>query len=200
VIDLRNATVTAFDVAGDVTIGYGGPTGGEGSVGALYLANTDAAVGGNLIVGDDKTGGGSQISSSGLLELTNTRMTVQGDVILNHTGSVVVVANGASAGLVLSESSQLSIATFGGYSITFETEGVYGFAWEGDWVNELNDLIDQGYITWQNNTSIDINVFYDNLTGMTYIASIPEAGLSVLWGAGLLSLYWGCRRKAARRS
>src|SRR5690606_15432260 len=104
-VDLTQATVHAFDVSGDVSVGKGATL--EGSYGELRLPKLDALIGGNLIVGD------TMVASSGLLELRETHVDVGGDVTLNLTGRVTVTIGDSPAGLRLSENSALTITASG---------------------------------------------------------------------------------------
>ncbi len=207
ILDLHLATVTAFDVSGNVTIGYHDGE-GEGSHGQLKLPKTSGRIGGNLWVGDSETGGGSQASSSGLLALEGTHLSISGNVTLGTTGRVHVQVNGESAGLRLAADSLLSIATPGtglgdanaGYTISFHdpadpvSEPYYGFAWEGEHTEAVQLLVSNFFITWDNQmSSLTPGVYYDPLKNLTYIGvnPIPEpsvVGLALLGVLGSLGV------------
>ncbi len=209
IIDLRAATVTAFDVLDDVVIGYSSGS-GEGGQGELRLPEVSGVIGGNLTVGDSEVGGGGQVSSRGLLDLDGTHLTVNGNVRFNQTGRATVSVNGASAGLLLSEDSTFTLTLAGtgandpnsSYYINFEdpqTGGLYyGFAWVGDHRETLDDLVNGFYITWNNNMSGGQvpGVFYDSTANLTYIG-IPEPSTTALL---LLSLISGAGVTLRRRS
>lgn len=203
IVDLRSANVSTFDVSGNVTIGYHSGT-GRGSQGELRLPETYAVIGGNLIVGDSEIAEGSQVASSGLLDLVGTHVEVQGNATFNLTGRANVVVNGQSAGLRLDSDSTFTLTLAGtsasdvnsAYHITFEEpemQGLYyGFAWEGNHLTEVQSLVDSFRITWSNNMS-DYNpgVFYDSDSDLTYIgAAVPEpstvAFLVMAAGGGLV--------------
>lgn len=205
-IDLRSATVSAFDVSGDVTIGNGA---GQGSQGELRLPGLNAVIGGNLTVGDSETGGGSQASSSGLLDLVGTHVEVSGDVAFNATGSAEVLVDGVSAGLRLDSDSTFTLTMTGtsaadpnsAYHITFEDPDAiglyYGFAWEGNHLATVQGLVDDFHITWTDNmTGNAAGVFYDSDLDLTYIGVIPEptSALLLLSAMGGLALIRRRRR------
>ena len=193
-LDLRGTEVLHFGVSQDVRIGVGN---GTGSQGILRLADAAAHFGQNLVIGDGRAGSG------GLVELTDSVIHVDGDVLLNESGRVEVVVSAASSGLFLSGDSDFSISLpvseMANYSITFsglgEAPGLYyGLAWGGDREDLLNALIEDHKITWTNLTTYDaIGVFYDATTDATYlgVAVIPEPGVeaflfSMLGAAAIL--------------
>lgn len=198
IMDFRQANVTAFDVSGNVTIGYHSGT-AQGSQGELRLPEMYANIGGNLIVGDTETGGGSQASSSGLLDLVGTHVFVDGNARFNATGRAKIAVNGQSAGLRLDSDSTFTLTLAGSsatdensaYYITFadaEATGLYyGFAWEGNHLAAVQALVDGYYITWANNMTGDYTpgVFYDALSDVTYVGvTVPEPSVTVLLLAG----------------
>ena len=215
VMDLRLATVDVFDVSGYATIGYHGGS-GEGSQGELRLANMAGRIGGDLFVGDQETGGGAQVSSSGLLELDGAHLEVGGNVALGLTGRTTVTVSGASAGLLLSSTSNLTIGLQGigigdpdaGYHITFQDpasgllEPYYGLAWEGSHLESVELLVQNFSITWTNQMTgaYEVGIFYDSNLDLTYIGVqvIPEPSTTSLvfaFGVGLVLMM---RRRRAR--
>ncbi len=210
-IDLRQATVSAFDVAGDAVIGHSlrvGATQGGGSQGALRLANTSARVGGNLLIGDNRA------NSDGLLDLANTTLSLEGNAVIDLSGQVSILAGGTSSGLRLSATSALTINALGanasdanaGYFITFENPdndftGIYfGLAWEGDKVAAMNNLVGNFAITWDNQmTLLNPTVFYDLGSNTTYLGVhvVPEPGTWVFGALAGVTVLLARRRKAA---
>lgn len=204
-VDLSAATVSVFDVSGDVVIGSGANH-IRGSNGTVVLPEVSGKVGGNVLVGDSVTGAAG-FGSSGLLDLKGTHLEIGGNVKIDLTGRVKVAMGEGAAGLLLSESSTLTINAFGtaagdvnaGYFIDFTNvslsgEGLlYGLAWEGDRLDDLSSLVNSFAITWTN--PLDgpaIGLFYDASSDLTYIgiAPIPEPGTMSLLLGGVVLLGW----------
>ncbi len=205
-VDLTQATVHAFDVSGNVLIGKGATL--EGSHGKLLLPEVNAVIGGNLIIGDTWA-----TNSSGLLDLRQTHVDVGGGVTLNLTGKVKVTIDGKAAGLSLSSDSAFLITARGthagdadaGYFMQFEGDGptgeiLYGLAWEGNHLTELQALIDAFAITWTSSSTTAPGLFYDETLQTTFIgyAAIPEPGsLSLL--AAVVLIFTGIAKVKGRR-
>ncbi len=212
-VDLSAATVTVFDVSGDVVIGSG-VNHIRGSNGTVVLPEMSGKIGGNVLVGDSVTGDPG-FGSSGLLDLKGTHLEVGGNVKIDLTGRVKVVMGEGAAGLLLSESSTLTINALGsaagdanaGYfidfmNVTLSDEGfLYGLAWEGERLEELALLVDSFAITWTN--PLDgptVGLFYDASSDLTYIgiAAIPEPGPVSLLLGGVALLGWISRLRSKK--
>ncbi|HWL53613.1 MAG TPA: hypothetical protein VNQ90_14340 [Chthoniobacteraceae bacterium] len=205
-VDLSAATVTAFDVSGDVRIGRGNSH-QAGSFGTVKLPKLNGNIDGHLLVGDSPT------RSEGRLELNGTHLEVGGDVTIDLTGRVKVTLGEGAGGLRLSAGSELIINASGagagdeaaGYFIDFGNatfsggELLYGLAWEGDHLEALDLLVNSYAITWSNGPDgLTAGLFYDAAADLTYIgmAPIPEPGaVSLLAGGAALLACLGRRLK-----
>ncbi len=197
-LDLRNATVTAFEVSGDVTIGYSSGS-AAGSKGDVYLPDVAGSIGGSLTVGDSDSG------SSGLLDLDGTTLAI-GDgtsatgVAIGPTGEIITRVSGSSAGLDLAQDAFLSIATGGDLNLIFNdplgTTPRWGLRAVGDRVSELLGLIGNGITITNNMTGGKVISVYND-TAYTYIGVVPEPStwVALLGFAGMGLLGYLRRRR-----
>ncbi|HWL50971.1 MAG TPA: prepilin-type N-terminal cleavage/methylation domain-containing protein [Chthoniobacteraceae bacterium] len=203
-LDLSASTVEAFDVSGNVSIGQGH----AGSYGYLLLPRLEAKIGGDLTLGS-----GLAASTAGRITLNGTHLEVGGDVILDVSGRMIVTITGdAPAGLSLSDTSSLSIAAKGTHSgdasaglhLIFSqnptlsgSAPLYGLAWEGDKSGQIQSLLDDFSITYENQmTGFAPSLFYDANANVTYFAAtaIPEPSCLLLLPIGwVVARFW--RRK-----
>lgn len=198
-LNLSNATVKTFDVSGDVEIGRGRKWNGSGSgnlTGTWNMGNASVSIGGDLLVGDiaayDKT--------KGFATFNGTQVAVAGNFVIGEHGDIDVKVNGISAGIELGASSTLTINATNGYSITFEEPNsldtlYYGLSWEGNHLTALQSLITGSKISWINNTSYDIDAYYNVGENLTYVGVIPEPNTAILAMSGMVCLLFLSRRR-----
>lgn len=200
-LDLSDATVSTFDVSGNVEIGRGRRSTNSNAplVGTLAMGSTDVAIGGDFNIGDDA----SYLGTSGTANFDGTRVTVAGGMLIDATGTVNVTIDGTSAGVQLGLSSTLTINSIDGYVMTFEEPLnldtlYYGLSWEGNHLSALQNLVTGSAISWVNNTSYDIDVFYNGASNLTYIGVIPEPSPALLLLGGMMVGMLLYQRRSAR--
>lgn len=153
-LDLQHATVSAFDVEGDVAVGAytGSPhyadagTGNKDGWGYLCLPACHAVIDGNLSVGDTHT------TSFGLLNLDGATVSVSQSCTVDTTGIVTSRIYSASSGLDLASTStnDFTIADGGRVHLVFtsDTPTLWGLRMAGDQRVHFQALHDSGRLTW----------------------------------------------------
>ena len=114
-----SATMTTFDVSGNVAIGHSTVADAQNSRGDVYLSQVAGSIGGTLAAGDTDAG------SSGLLELHGTHLDVAGDVNIYDSGEINVLAPDVK--LTWDDTTYLSTAFSGAANIFYDagTDATY---------------------------------------------------------------------------
>lgn len=141
ILDLRQTTLSALTVSGDVSIGYEPSLMNWWAHGYVYLPQGSVVIGGNLYIGDTTV----NWSGTGLLELNNTRVTVSNSVAIDTTGALTNFVNGLSSGIDL-QTTNLSITAAGGMYVQFQADpqnnpgDYWGLSMKGDAIAQISAL------------------------------------------------------------
>lgn len=194
-LDLRYATVSAFDVLGDVAIGTQagaavstGTTGNKGGNGYLYLPACSANVASNLFVGD------TNATSLGLLDLRGAVVTVGTKVDIEPTGIVSNHLAGASGGLDLTfaDTNRFLVDANARIRLSFEANPsdlkviYWGLRMAGDQRVYFQTLANDSRLTWSTGglsvkNAARVGIYYDNAIDKTYVG-MPKLASGTIVG------------------
>jgi hypothetical protein len=188
VLDLRNATMNAFQVGGDFYLAkdtgeapYGGIAGENANqygYGYVYLPGGQVNISSNLYVGE------TNIISRGWLELFGTAVTVSNKVNIGMSGVVTTHVYSANCGLDLASSStnDFVISTNGRVHLAFEeiSPTIRGLRMTGDQQTFFQHLRDTGRLTWSTPDGKDAQIVYNGAATVVRYPPIPGA-LFTVW-------------------
>jgi len=184
ILDLRNATVSAFDVEGDVAVGAqtgsslyaGAGTGNKDGSGYLHLPACEAAIDGNLSVGD------THATSFGLLDLYGTAVSLSQACTVYATGIVTTRVYASSCGLDIASTStnDFIIADGGRVHLVFTSDEpkLWGLRMAGDQSAHFQALHDGGRLTWSAPVGANPVIAYAGDATVVWIP--PLAGTVIL--------------------
>lgn len=181
-LNLRHATVGAFDIRGNAAIGAQvgaatqlGGVGNKDGKGYVYLPACSVNIASNLFIGD------SNVTSLGMMDLSGTTLTIGQTCIVDRTGIVTTRVFAASCGLDIASSStnDFQIAPSGRVHVVFTTLApkVWGLRMAGDQRSYFQDLHDAGRLTWSASPH-DAQIAY--VDGKTVVRLPPVAGSLLL--------------------
>jgi hypothetical protein len=194
-LDLRQSTLAAFNVNGDVWLGSAPLATNNTALsakqckGRLRLPAGTMNISSNLYVGD--TNGAAY--SLGLLELNGTIVKVDRQVRIDTSGFLTNHLLGTSCGLDVTstQTNDFTIATGGKVHLSFDVNPIdagnayYGLRMNGNQLTYFQDLATAGRITWTTNALPAhlvkrFGIFYDTKSDRTYV------GIGQLTAPGLL--------------
>jgi hypothetical protein len=118
---------------------------------------------------------GTDTAGNGRLDLLGTHYSITNACTIGARGTVNVEVGSGAIGLDLAESATMTVSAGGLIDITFTGPGLgYGLRWAGDKTSEIQSLIDDGKITWDDSaTGRTAGLFFRS--GYTFIGP-PPAG------------------------